>query len=522
MILLTYLKKKWYLDFLDDKNQVKTDILSGLTVALALVPEAVAFAFVAWVDPLVGLYWALIMSIITAAFGGRPGMISWATWALAVVMVSLVSSHGIEYLFATLLLMWLLQILFWIFHFGKFIRLIPYPVMLGFVNGLAIVIFLAQLWQFKLDWERISWVALYTMWALVLLMMAIVYFLPKFSKAIPSGLAWIIIITLLVIFIPELGTRTVLDYLKEWGGTGISAGLPSFHIPIVPLNFDTIYVIAPYAFILAAIWLIESLMTLSLIDEITETRWKANKEAKAQWVWNIACWFFGGMWGCAMIGQSMINISNGWRWRLSGISAWVFLLLFILFWASLIEIIPLAALVGLMFMVVIWTFAWYSIKAVSKMKRSDAFVVVTVTIITVFTDLAIAVLSGVVISALVFAWQKSREIFAKRYIDKEGMTHYELSGSLFFASVNTFKNIFDIDSDSDEVIIDFAWARVFDHSAVEAINQLTDKYLKSWKKLHLKHLSADCRDLLDNASDIIDVNIMEDPKYKIADDKLVG
>lgn len=431
MLLLSYLKKKWYLDFMEDKGQVKTDLLSGLTVALALVPEAVAFAFVAKVDPLVWLYWALIMCIIAAAFWGRPGMISGATWALAVIMVDLVSNHWIEYLFATLLLMWLLQILFWAFHFGKFVRLIPQPVMLGFVNGLAIVIFLAQMWQFKIWEEWLTWTPLLIMWSLVVLMMAIVHFLPKLTKTIPSGLAWIVIISLMVIFIPGLDTRTVLDYVREWGWTGISGGLPAFHFPVVPFTWDTLYIIAPFAVLLAGVGLIESLMTLSLIDEITETRWKANRESKAQWAWNIVCGLFGGMWGCAMIGQSMINISNGWRGRLSGISAWIFLLIFILFGASLIEMVPLAALVWLMFMVVIGTFAWASLRAITKMRKSDAAVVIAVTIITIYTDLAIAVMSWVIISALVFAWQKSREIFAKRYIDEKGITHYELSWSVF-------------------------------------------------------------------------------------------
>jgi len=520
MFLLMYLRKKWYLDFLWEKWQVKTDILSGLTVALALVPEAVAFAFVAWVDPLVWLYWALIMSIITAAFWGRPGMISWATWALAVVMVSLVATHWIEYLFATLLLMWIIQILFWLFHFGKFVRLIPQPVMLGFVNGLAIVIFLAQLGQFKVDWNWLTWTPMYIMAWLVILTMIIVHFLPKLTKIIPSWLAWIWFVTLLVMFIPALDTRTVLDYVKEWGWTGISGWLPIFHIPMVEFNLETLKIITPYAFILAAVGLIESLMTLSLIDEITETRWKANREAKAQWAWNIVCWLFGGMWGCAMIWQSMINISNGWRGRLSWISAWVFLLIFILFWGPIIEKIPLAALVWLMFMVVIGTFAWASLRAITKMRISDAFVVVTVTAITVYSDLAIAVISWVIISALVFAWQKSKELYAKRYVDEKWSTHYELQGSIFFGSINTFKDIFTPKEDTKDVIIDFAWARVFDHSAVEAINAVTDKYLKLWKKLHLKHLSPDCRLLLNKAEEIIDVNIMEDPKYKVADDKL--
>ena len=519
MLLLNYLNKKGYLEFTKDKGQMKADILSWLTVALALIPEAVAFAFVAWVDPLVWLYGALIMSFITAAFWGRPGMISGATWALAVVMVSLVAEHWIQYLFATLILMWILQILFWVFKFWKYIRLIPHPVMLGFVNGLAIVIFLAQMGQFKVDWEWLTWFSLFVMIFLVILMMAIVQFLPKLTKAIPSGLAWIIIVTLLVIFIPALDTRTVLDYVREWGWTWISGWLPAFLFPEVALNLETLKIIAPYSFILAAIGLIESLMTLSLIDEKTNTRWQANRESKAQWAWNIICWLFGWMWGCAMIGQSMINITNGWRGRLSGISASVFLLIFILFLATYIEMIPLAALVWLMFMVVIGTFAWPTIKMLNKIPRADAFVLLTVTIVTVFTDLAIAVVSGIIISALVFAWQKAWEIYARREV-KDNITYYTLDWALFFGSVTKFKSLFDIKNDTKEVVIDFLNSRVMDHSAIEAIDSLTVKYLKAWKKLHLIHLSNDCKLLLDKAKDVVEVNVVEDPKYFVADDKL--
>ena len=520
MLLLNYLNKKWYLEFLKDKWQIKTDVLSWLTVALALIPEAVAFAFVAWVDPLIWLYGALIMSFITSAFWGRPGMISGATWALAVVMVSLVATHWIEYLFATIALMWILQITFWLFKLWKFVRLIPHPVMLGFVNGLAIVIFLAQLWQFKINWEWIVWSALLIMIWLVIATMLIVHFLPKLTKAIPSWLAAIIIVSLIVIFIPGIETRNVLDYIQAWWWTWISGWFPNFHIPNVLLNLETLYIILPYAFILASIWLIESLMTLSLIDEITETRWKANRESKAQWAWNILCWFFWWMWWCAMIWQSMINITNWWRWRLSWVSASLFLLIFILFWASLIEKIPLAALVWLMFMVVISTFAWTSIKLIWKIPRSDAFVLVFVTIITVFTDLAIAVISWVIISALVFAWKKSTQINVKRYIDEKNITHYELEWSVFFGSIKTFNSLFNHADDTKEIIIDFLNARVFDHSWIEAVNNLTEKYKSKGKILHLRHLSEDCRTLLDKAKDVIEVNIIKDPKYRVADDQL--
>ena len=519
MLLLTYLNKKGYLDFTKDKGQMRADVLSGLTVALALIPEAVAFAFVAWIDPLVWLYGALIMSFVTAAFWGRPGMISGATWALAVVMVSLIADHWVEYLFATIILMWLLQILFWLFKFWKYIRLIPHPVMLGFVNWLAIVIFLAQMWQFKVDWTWLNGIALLTMLALVILTMLIVHYLPRFTKAIPSWLVAILFVTLLVLFIPALDTRTVLDYIKEWWWAGISGWIPIFSLPEVVFSFETLYIIAPYSFILASIWLIESLMTLSLIDEKTESRGQANRESKAQWFWNIVCGLFGGMWGCAMIWQSMINITNGWRWRLSGISASGFLLMFILFWAILIEKIPLAALVWLMFMVVVGTFAWPTLKLINKIPRADAFVLLTVTIVTVFTDLAIAVISGIIISALVFAWQKAGEIHARREIKKD-ITYYKLDWALFFGSITEFKSLFDIADDTKEVVIDFMNSKVMDHSAVEAIDSMTEKYLKAWKKLHLIHLSSDCQKLLIKAKDVIEVNIAEDPKYFIADDKL--
>lgn len=523
MLLLTYLKNKWFFNELWNKKQLKTDILSGLTVALALVPEAIAFSFVAWVNPLVGLHAAFIVGLITSLFGGRPGMISWATWSMAVVMVSLVAIHWVEYLFATLIMVWALQILFWVFKFGKFVRMIPHPVMLGFVNGLAIIIFLSQVWQFKVDWEWINWTSALIMILLIAITMAIIHFLPKITKSVPSWLVAIVFVTLLVIFVPWLeDTRTVASYLSENWYKDLVWFFPEFHIPQIDKSFlEMLYIITPYAFVLAIIWLTESLMTLSLIDEITETRWKTNKEAMGQGLANTTCGFFGSMWGCAMIGQSMINISNGWRGRISGISAALFLIFLIVFATSLIVIIPLAALVGLMFMVVIWTFAWPTIKMMNKIPKSDSFVIIAVTFITVYTwDLAIAVISWIIISALVFAWNKSQDIHVNKYIDDKKVTHYELDWPLFFGSIEKFKTLFDIKSDSKEVIIDFAKSRVMDHSAIEAINTLTDKYLKKGKKLHLIHLSEDCKSLLQNAEKIVDVNIMEDPKYRVADDKL--
>lgn len=509
---------------MSDKTQMKTDVLSGLTVALALIPEAIAFSFVAGVHPMVGLHAAFIVGLITAVFGGRPGMISGATGALAVVMTSLVLQYGIEYLLATVVLMGIFQILFGLFKFGKFVRLIPHPVMLGFVNGLAIIIFMSQLGQFQIDGEWITGASALIMAGLVLLTMGIIHFLPKITKAIPSGLAAIVVVTLIALFIPGLeDTRTVASYLIENGYNNLVGTFPSFHIPMIDMGlWDMLKIITPYALILAIIGLTESLMTLSLIDEITDTRGKSNREAIGQGLANTTCGFFGAMGGCAMIGQSMINISNGGRGRMSGITAAVALILFIVFGTAFISQIPLAALVGLMFMVVIGTFAWPTIKMLTKIPKSDAFVLLAVTFITVYTgDLAIAVITGVVISALVFAWQKSQNLTVVRSVEG-GTTTYMLDGFLFFGSVEKFKTLFDSKNDTQEVVIDFANSRVMDHSAIEAINSLTEKYLKQGKEIHLRHLSADCRKLLKNAEDIVDVNIMEDPKYKIADDALAS
>lgn len=508
-------------------KSAKNDVLSGLTVALALVPEAVAFAFVAHVDPLVGLYAAFIVGLITAIFGGRPGMISGATGALAVVMVSLVLDHGVEYLFATVLLMGLLQILAGVFKLGKFIRMVPYPVMLGFVNGLAIVIFLAQLGQFKVPDESgvMQWMqgsAMYIMLGLVVLTMAIIHFLPKFTTAIPSSLAAIVVVTGIVIGF-DLDTRNVVDFLRSMTGDAsatLAAGLPSFHIPSVPFNLETLQIIFPYALILAAIGLIESLLTLTLIDEITQTRGNGNKECIGQGAANMTCGVFGAMGGCAMIGQSMININSGGRSRLSGITAALMLLVFILFTASLIEMIPLAALVGVMFMVVLGTFEWSSLRIMNKVPKSDAFVIVLVSGVTVFTDLAIAVCVGVIVSALVFAWEHAKHIYITAYIDSQGTKVYELHGPLFFGSVKNFLDLFDITNDPKDIIIEFKHSRVADHSAIDAIDTLAERYTKAGKKLHLRHLSSDCTQLLEKASGLVEFNVIEDPTYKVASDKL--
>ena len=502
----------------NERGCPKNDILSGLTVALALVPEAVAFAFVAGVEPLVGLYAAFMVGLITAIAGGRPGMISGATGALAVVMVSLVAQHGVEYLFAAVVLMGIIQITVGLLRLGKFIRMVPHPVMLGFVNGLAIVIFLAQLKSFQVtdDVGNSVWMQgqqLWIMLALVALTMAIIHYLPKLTKAVPASLAAIITVTLLVMF-SGAESRTVGDLAS------IAGGLPEFHIPMVPLTMETLQIILPYAFILAAIGLIESLLTLSLIDEITETRGRGNRECIGQGLANTTTGFFGGMGGCAMIGQSMININSGGRGRLSGISAALFLLAFIMFASGLIEMIPLAALTGVMFIVVIGTFEWSSFRIMGKIPRADAFIIVLVSGVTVATDLAIAVIVGVIVSALVFAWEHAKHINVRTYEGKMGGKVYELHGPLFFASINNFSNLFDPKNDPDDVVVEFQHSRVMDHSAIEAIDNLAERYLNANKRLHLRHLSEDCQLLLKKAGDLVEVNVIEDPRYRIADDQL--
>ncbi len=495
-------------------SRVKLCVLSGLTVALALVPEAIAFAFVAHVHPLTGLYAAFIVGLITAAFGGRPGMISGAAGSLAVVMVALVVQHGVEYLFATVVLMGVLQILFGLFKLGKFIRMVPFPVMVGFVNGLAIVIFLAQLGHFKMpDGQWMSGAPMWTMLGLIALTLAVIYLLPKLTKAVPSTLAGIVVVSLLVIY-GGIDTKTVGDM------AGIAGGLPQFHLPAVPFDWETLKIIFPYSLILAAIGLIESLLTLNLIDEMTDTRGRPNRECVAQGSANVVTGFFGGMGGCAMIGQSMINVNNGATQRLSGIAAALFLLSFILFLSDLIEMIPIAALVGLMFVVSEKTFEWGSLNALRKVPRNDAFVVVAVTVITVFTDLAIAVVTGVVISALAFAWQQAKHIEVRIGRNQQGWKIYNLHGSLFFASTANFQELFTPAEDSDEVIIDFRHAKVMDHSAVEAIDALAERYRKVDKRLHLRHLSPDCLEVLTNAKEVVELDVAEDPHYHIADNKL--
>ncbi|TNF33371.1 MAG: SulP family inorganic anion transporter [Gammaproteobacteria bacterium] len=496
----------------------KNEILSGLTVALALVPEAVAFAFVAGVDPLVGLYAAFMVGLLAAVFGGRPGMISGATGSMAVVMVSLVADHGVQYLFAAVVLTGVIQISAGVLRLGKFIRIVPYPVMLGFVNGLAIVIFLAQLQHFQFSGEDGSrqWMSTEPMLiflGLIALTMAIIHFLPKLTTAFPASLAAILIVSLMVIGL-DIDTNTVGDLAS------IEGGLPVFSIPQVPFNLETLMIILPYSVVLAGVGLIESLLTLSLIDDVTNTRGRGNRECVGQGIANTVTGFFGGMGGCAMIGQSMINVNSGGHQRLSGVAAALFLLTFILVASSLIEQIPMAALVGVMFMVVLGTFEWSSLRIMGKIPRTDAFVLVLVSAVTVMTDLAMAVVVGVIVSALAFAWEHAKHINVKGYDDANGSRVYELNGPLFFGSVKSFMELFDPEQDPDDVILEFQNSRVADHSAIEAIDNLAEKYIKAGKSLHLRHLSPECRQLLKKAGDLVEVNVLEDPRYHVADDQL--
>lgn len=574
--------------FRQQSGSIKNDVLSGLTVALALVPEAIAFAFVAGVSPLIGLYSAFFLGLITAVVGGRPGMISGATGAMAVVVVGLVSMHGVEYLFPTVILCGLFQITIGLLRLGKLIRMVPHSVMLGFVNGLAIVIGLAQLGSFKTlsaegTLEFLGGTRLGIMLALVALTMAIIAYLPKLTRAVPSSLAAILTVTILAFFINQSGAKqentlaTVGDMLRtntkaseiaaaakqaelsadvtlisnspdridgianktgkvlaeanaaaiasdDGDEVGISGGLPRLFFleyPMVPLSFETLKIILPFAIVLCGVGLIESLMTLTLIDEITETRGKGNRECIGQGTANLVCGLFGGMGGCAMIGQSLINVNSGGRGRLSGITAAVCLLLFVLFLAPWIEQIPMAALVGVMFMVVIGTFEWASLKMFRRMPTSDVLVMILVAGYTVLMhDLASAVILGVIVSALVFAWQHATHMGADVKFNEFGSKIYQLHGPLFFASVSSFKEMFDVANDPEDVVIDFYYSRVYDQSALEAINGLAEKYVAAGKRLHLTHLSEECRKLLDKAGDLVEVNVSEDPHYHIATDRL--
>lgn len=492
----------------------KNEVLSGLTVALALVPEAVAFALVAQVHPLLGLYAAFIIGLITAVFGGRPGMISGATGAIAVVLVSLVIEHDVEYVFAAVILMGVLQMVFGLLRLGKFIRLVPQPVFLGFVNGLALVIFLAQLKQFQVidATGNTSWVSgqpLMIMLVLVAVTMLIIHYLPKLTRAVPSTLVAIVSVSLVVIF-SDMETRTVGDLAS------VSGSLPTFHWPQLPFNTETLMIVLPYSVIMALVGLIESLLTLNLVDAMTETRGQADRESLAQGVANFVTGFFGGMGGCAMVGQSIINISSGGLGRLSGITAAVALLMIILLGAPLIEQIPIAVLVGVMFMVVIGTFKWCSLRLFGRIPHSEWFITAIVTLTTVMFDLAIAVVLGVILSALVFAWQHAKQISVKKYTNDSGNTVYELDGPIFFASTHNFNELFNPAEDAEDVIVDFQNSRVADHSALAAVDVLAERYERAGKRLHLVHLSPECRLLLKKAGDLVEVNVLEDPIYSVA------
>ena len=568
----------------------KSDILSGLTVALALVPEAIAFAFVAGVSPLVGLYSAFFIGLLTAIFGGRPGMISGATGAMAVVIggaASLVAIHGVEYLFPTVILCGILQILIGVARLGKLIRMVPHSVMLGFVNGLAIVIGLAQIGSFKTlaadgSLAFLQGAAMYWMLGLVGLTMAIIWLLPKVTQTVPASLVAILTVTLISIGVNQsyqteshkgnvlatvgdmLATNSKSKQINELKGVdahghvavaegshgsafselstaeqqaavttimesesnaGIAGGLPMLYFlnpeNQVPLNLETLWIILPFAVVLCGVGLIESLMTLTLIDEITETRGQGNRECVGQGVANVVCGLFGGMGGCAMIGQSLINVNSGGRGRLSGITAAVCLLAFVLFLSPWIEAIPMAALVGVMFMVVIGTFEWASLKMFRQMPLSDVLVMIFVAGYTVLMhDLASAVILGVVISALVFSWNHATHMGADIKHNQYGSKIYQLHGPLFFASASSFKELFEVAEDPEDVVIDFYYSRVYDQSGLEAINTLAEKYEASGKRLHLTHLSPECRRLLDKAGDLVEINVSEDPQYHVASDRL--
>ena len=499
------------------KVNSKTEILAGLTVAMTMIPESLSFAILAGFPPLVGLYGAFIMGIVTAIFGGRPGLISGGAGATVIVLISLMKSHGIEYVFGAIALAGIIQILVGILKLGKFIRLVPQPVMFGFVNGLAIVIFMSQLEQFKTSNNgQTEWLAGTPFWimtGLVALTIAIVLIVPKITKIIPSSLVAIMIVFGIVLFF-NIDTKQVQDIAS------VSGSLPPFHIPNIPISLESFQIIFPFAVIMAAVGLTEGLLTLNLVDEITATKGNSNRECLAQGSANLLNGFFFGMGGCPMIAQTLVNLSAGSRARLSGIVAAITILIIILVGAPVIGKLPMAALTGVMIMVAIGTFEWASLKIFNRMPKSDIFVMIVVTLITVFLqNLALAVLIGVIISALVFAWDNAKRIRAKKYLDEKGVKHYDIYGPLFFGSVTDFSEKFDVANDPNEVIIDFAESRVVDMSAIKALHVITERYHKEGKKIHLRHLSSDCIHLLKNASAIIEVNILEDPTYKMVIDK---
>jgi SulP family sulfate permease len=487
------------------KVDYKTEILAGLTVAMTMMPESLSFAILAGFPPLVGLYAAFIMGLVTSIFGGRPGLISGGAGAVVVVLIALMKSHGIEYVFAAVALGGLIQISIGLFKLGKFIRLVPQPVMYGFVNGLAVIIFMAQLEQFKTVVNgQLTWLSgppLYIMAGLVTLTIAIVIIFPKITKAVPPSLVAIIVVFLIVLGF-NIDTRTVRDIAS------VSGGFPPFHIPQIPFNITTLQIIFPYALIMAGVGLTEGLLTLNLVDEMTGTRGNSNRECIAQGTANIFNGFFFGMGGCPMIAQTLVNLSAGARARLSGIIASLTILLIILFGAPIIERVPMAALTGVMIMVAIGTFEWASFRIINKMPRQDIFVGIAVAAITVWLhNLALAVLIGVIISALVFAWESAKRIRARTRIDEEGIKHYEIYGPLFFGSVTAFNEKFDVANDPEQIVINFKDSRIADMSAIDAVHKLTERYNKAGKTLHLQNLSEDSQLLLRNAEDVIAVNI---------------
>ncbi|WP_304137497.1 SulP family inorganic anion transporter [Mesonia mobilis] len=510
---------KKVLNLFDFKQKVdyKTEILAGLTVAMTMIPESLSFAILAGFPPLVGLYASFIMGLITAVLGGRPGLISGGAGATTVVLIALMVSHGLEYVFGAVIIAGIIQIIVGLFKLGKFIRLVPQPVMFGFVNGLAIIIFMSQLEQFKVRvGDNVEWITgtpFLIMAGLVALTIAIIVILPKITKAIPSSLVAIIVVFAIVYFF-GIDTKQVVDIAS------VSGTLPPFHIPDIPFTYEAFKTILPYGLIMAAVGLTEGLLTLNLVDEITGTKGQSNRECVAQGTANIANGFFFGMGGCPMIAQTLVNLSSGSRARLSGIIAAITILTIILVGAPVIELLPMAALVGVMIMVAFGTFEWASFKVFTKMPKHDIFVMLLVTLITVFLhNLALAVLIGVIISALVFAWDNAKRIRARKHIDENGVKHYEIYGPLFFGSTTTFMTKFDAVKDPEEIIVDFTESRIVDMSAIETLNKLTELYAKHNKKVHLKHLSGDCRKLLSNAEAVIDVNIIEDPTYRVVTDK---
>ncbi len=501
------------LAFNSSKINFKNEVFAGLTVAMTMIPESLSFAILAGLAPITGLYAAFLMGLVTAILGGRPGMVSGGAGATVVVLIALISTHGIEYLFATIVLAGIIQLFAGVSKLGKFVRLIPQPVMYGFLNGLAIIIFIAQIEQFKIYHEdTFLWMQgrqLYSMVALVGLTILIVIFLPKLTKAIPASLVAILIVFGIVYF-AGVDTRKVLDIAS------VSGSLPTLHIPRIPFDLQTIQIIFPYAVVMAGVGLIESLLTLNMVDEITNSKGNSNREAMAQGTANIINGFFGGMGGCAMVAQTLVNLNAGARSRLSAIIGAATILVIILVGAPFIEQIPMAALVGVMMMVAVSTFQWVSFRIITKMPKSDIFVGILVTAITVILhNLAFAVLVGVIISALVFAWDNAKRIRARKSIDINGNKVYEIYGPLFFGSIAHFMEKFDLQNDPEIIIIDFQESRIVDMSAIDALHKITDKYVAINKKVVLRHLSKDCRNLLQNAQGLIEVNIEEDPTYKV-------